>query len=173
MAKKQKPKFLKRGDEYIYLTGESPKNFDGVLFVAWSGIPAVESVEPLDKLKGAKEITDIPDDVYNALVEAGVVAEREPEPKPEPKPEPQRRRRVSQQEEECYLHVAAGTDFPTACAASGFLFDEPDDKPKETKEPFWQQGETVWTSDGQFMINLLFVLVLVSPIVLTIWSMMK
>lgn len=158
--KKSKPKFLKKNDTYYYLTGESPNGFEGVLVVAWSGIPATESMEPLDRLKGAKEVAeaDVPDDVHKALVDAGVLEERAEREMPE--------------EEEMLLHVAAGTDFPTACAASGYLFDKPDDS--EPSKPLIWHGESKTTTDGQILIACGAALLVALPIVfwlVELWSL--
>lgn len=149
MARRRKPtpKFLKRGDEYLYLTGECPKGFEDALFVAWSGIPATESVEPSDRLKGAKEVEAdaVPDDFYESLVLADVCEPREtvistePDPEPEPKPKPRRRKPEPDpdvdQEAIFDVLLASGLDVPTSMAASGYYWDDEPRRPKPRKKP--------------------------------------
>ena len=84
--------FYKSDDSYVLTTGESPKGFRNVLYIAWSveddgGImECVLSVADLAAMTSV-EIVDVPDEWYNAFSDvSGLFAKREVKVKVEPDP---------------------------------------------------------------------------------------
>lgn len=84
----KKPKYYRSGEEYLALTGESPKGFKGVLFVCLTGGSPGDIKEDLvdeNRLKGWEHVPDkeVPDDWFAAFG----LEKREQTPTPE-QPEP-------------------------------------------------------------------------------------
>ena len=151
-----KTTIYKEGDGYILATGESPKEFKGVLFVVWEGSidNLTEGVRTLDQLKKLEETDDIPDEWLDALADAAGVClesfdrdDSEPETEPEPVPTSSRVRKTTRRQgksarrqskasaarrdtpmDEFIGHCAVGTDPITAAVASG-VFDSSEDEP--------------------------------------------
>ncbi len=91
MACKLKQEFLRDGDKYVALTGESPTKFKGLMFGAFVGdnpgsiaetCLMHEQLEKMTRIEGA----DVPDDWADAFRAKGFVIDK-PEPEPEPEPD--------------------------------------------------------------------------------------
>lgn len=102
--------FYRNGDEYIALTGESPKGFSN-LFVAFTGpspSDLQETCVPFSVLGDPVEADELPGEWSAAFKSAGINMPQPTQPKPT----------QGIREEELLIHVALGLDPLTALAAS-------------------------------------------------------
>lgn len=110
-----KHSFYKDGNKFLLNTGESPKGFEKVLFVVWSGgiDNLKEDIRTTDQLEKLEKINEVPDEWLDAFAAAAHITLPKPKAKA-PKPAPTRR----QQTNVFVDHLAAETDLVSAAVDS-------------------------------------------------------
>jgi hypothetical protein len=106
------------GDSFILDTGKSPKGFQGVVNIVWTGNPLREEAMSVDRLARLPGVDDVDDEWYDLLVEKGLMPGREVDA--EETAIASTRRIEDERFADFECHLASGLDIVTSMAGSGW-----------------------------------------------------